>query len=360
MLETVRKGTDFFTVRNGQLVELDPLEPGQRHFSTSLRSRQHVWPVLQCIVRDLHDRFRHLQQLHALEIGSGTGAHAEYFLAQQGSKRLVWQPTDYNFKGGTYNPDLSSLPLADRKRLLPLLAPFDASDARKWDAIVQETQKNDNGQAGSLSQVPIVTLTLVVTIAALSGTAMGLVASRTRSVGLLGIGLLVGLFHVLGKQSQIRGHCHEQSQRYQLVYAASLVHMCPWSCTLELFIGCSKILGAGGALVLYGPFRDTREGFGTYGNFQVMVRDAATDQQTMVSGFRSEGDATFHRLLRERKDYTWGFRDVKQMVELAALAGFDLTEAHDVGPNNFLLHFTRSSQEISTQAHQTIRSCGPA
>lgn len=350
--EHASKGTDFFTVRNGQLMELDPLAPGQRHFATSVRSRQHVWPIFKSVASHLQKSMGRSQKVRVLEIGAGTGAHAEYFLQQPGGEQLVWQPTDYEFRGATFNPDVSSWQLAQRNRLLPLLVPFDAANSQTWESIAQEISSARNRHRRlSLSLIfGLAIAPVIVTIMCRRATRQ--ISAWMASSACTCLALLFGCVWACRDYRYKSRHCME----FHLVYAASLVHMCPWACTKELFIGCSKTLGVGGAIVLYGPFRDTREGCPTSGEFKTLVMDKELDEEIMVTGFRSEGDANFHRLLREEKDATWGFRDVKQLVEIGALAGFDLEGAHDVGPNNFLLHFAKNSSTVSPQALAMIRS----
>jgi|RhiMethySRZTD1v2_1073278.scaffolds.fasta_scaffold204112_2 SAM-dependent methyltransferase len=101
------------------------------------------------------------------------------------------------------------------------------------------------------------------------------------------------------------------------VLSINMVHIAPWGAVPALFAGAGQVLGAGGPLYLYGPFR--RDG-----------------RHTAPSNER------FDRQLRAR-DPAWGLRDLEAVVEQGRLAGFQLIEVVDMPSNNFSVVFSKTA-----------------
>ena len=97
------------------------------------------------------------------------------------------------------------------------------------------------------------------------------------------------------------------------VFCANVIHIAPWRVVTGLVAGAGRILGTGGMLFLYGPFK--RGG-----------------QHTVAS------NEAFDRSLRQR-DPDWGVRDVEAVEALANHAGLSLIEIVDMPANNFTLVF---------------------
>ena len=104
-------------------------------------------------------------------------------------------------------------------------------------------------------------------------------------------------------------------QTADAVLAINLIHVAPWSATLALFEGARALLSAEHVLFLYGPYR--RFGLHT-----------------------SESNAQFDLDLRAHNP-EWGLRDLEAVSDIAAGAGFVLTETVEMPANNFSLIFKR-------------------
>jgi len=104
-------------------------------------------------------------------------------------------------------------------------------------------------------------------------------------------------------------------QTADAVIAINLIHVAPWSATLALFEGARALLSAEHVLFLYGPYR--RFGLHT-----------------------SESNAQFDLDLRAHNP-EWGLRDLEAVSDIAAGAGFVLTETVEMPANNFSLIFKR-------------------
>ena len=100
------------------------------------------------------------------------------------------------------------------------------------------------------------------------------------------------------------------------VLCCNLIHIAPWNCTAALLEGAGQVLGAGGELLLYGPFR--RGGAHT-----------------------APSNAAFDAALR-REDPAWGVRDLEAVTALAAESGLDFVEAVAMPANNFCALFAKS------------------
>ena len=104
--------------------------------------------------------------------------------------------------------------------------------------------------------------------------------------------------------------------RVDLVLCCNLIHIAPWDCTVALAAGAGCLLGAGGELLLYGPFR--RGGTHT-----------------------APSNAAFDAALR-RQDPDWGVRDLEDVAALAAGSGLELLETVPMPANNFCAIFGRT------------------
>lgn len=99
------------------------------------------------------------------------------------------------------------------------------------------------------------------------------------------------------------------------VYSANTLHIMSWTEVEAFFRGIGRVLGPGGKLAIYGPFR---------------YRGA----------FTSESNAHFDRALRER-DPASGIRDFEAVDALAAAQQFELLTDHAMPANNQLLAWVR-------------------
>jgi hypothetical protein len=100
------------------------------------------------------------------------------------------------------------------------------------------------------------------------------------------------------------------------VFNANLIHIAPWECAIGLFDGAARHLDAGGALVLYGPFH---------------VGGQAT----------SPSNAAFDVDL-QRRDPSWGVRDLDAVCELGSARGLRLEERVAMPANNQTLVFRKT------------------
>lgn len=97
------------------------------------------------------------------------------------------------------------------------------------------------------------------------------------------------------------------------VLCINMIHIAPWSAAEGLVAGASRVLGAQGLLVLYGPF------------FRREVETAA-------------GNLAFDADLRGR-DPAWGVRRLEDVAALAAAAGFGRPTVQAMPANNLLVAF---------------------
>ncbi len=97
----------------------------------------------------------------------------------------------------------------------------------------------------------------------------------------------------------------------------NLLHIAPWTATQGLFDGASHLLPAGAPLLIYGPFR--------------------------VDGTHvAESNASFDADL-QRRDPSWGVRDLEAVAEVARANGFETIETVVMPANNRMLAFRRQS-----------------
>ncbi len=99
------------------------------------------------------------------------------------------------------------------------------------------------------------------------------------------------------------------------VLCINMIHIAPWRACRGLIRGAARILGAGGVLCLYGPYK--RAGRHT-----------------------APSNAEFDLGLRARNP-EWGVRDLDSVAELADSAGFSAPAVEAMPANNLSLVFRR-------------------
>ena len=99
--------------------------------------------------------------------------------------------------------------------------------------------------------------------------------------------------------------------RADAIIAINMIHIAPWSATFGLMGGAGRLLGPGGMLFLYGPFREG-------------------GRHTAPS------NADFDTSLRAR-NVEWGVRDIEEVSDCAAANELDLTERVEMPANNLSL-----------------------
>lgn len=100
-------------------------------------------------------------------------------------------------------------------------------------------------------------------------------------------------------------------QQADAVVCINMIHIAPWAAAQALIAGAGRVLGDGGVLYLYGPYR--RHGAHT------APSNAAFDAQLRASN----GD--------------WGVRDMEAVIALGEAAGFRCDEPVPMPANNFSL-----------------------
>ena len=95
----------------------------------------------------------------------------------------------------------------------------------------------------------------------------------------------------------------------------NMIHIAPWAAAEGLVAGAGRLLGPGGVLFLYGPFR--RQGVTT-----------------------APSNEAFDHSLRAQ-DPAWGLRHLEDLQALAAPLGFALPEVFEMPANNLSLVFRR-------------------
>ena len=100
-----------------------------------------------------------------------------------------------------------------------------------------------------------------------------------------------------------------------IVIAINLLHISPWTTTLGLIAGASRVLASTGLLFLYGPFREGG------------VHTAASN-------------AAFDASLRAR-DPSWGIRDLDAITALANEHGMPIRQRIAMPANNLAVVFRR-------------------
>ncbi|BFG76985.1 DUF938 domain-containing protein [Paraburkholderia terrae] len=99
------------------------------------------------------------------------------------------------------------------------------------------------------------------------------------------------------------------------IVCINMIHISPWASAQALIGGAGRLLGPGGVLFLYGPYRR--------GGAHTAPTNAAFDEQL------------------QRRNPAWGVRDMEAVVALADAAGFDADEPVEMPANNFSLVFRK-------------------
>lgn len=100
-------------------------------------------------------------------------------------------------------------------------------------------------------------------------------------------------------------------QQADAVVCINMIHIAPWAAAQALIAGAGRVLGDGGVLYLYGPYR--RDGAHT------APSNAAFDAQLRAS------------------NADWGVRDMEAVIALGEAAGFRCDEPVPMPANNFSL-----------------------
>ncbi len=99
------------------------------------------------------------------------------------------------------------------------------------------------------------------------------------------------------------------------VFCANMIHISPWESTLGLLAGAARILAKGAPLVLYGPYLEQ-------------------EQPT------AQGNLNFDASLRNRNP-SWGIRNLADVKEVAADAGFRWEKRFAMPANNLCVVFKK-------------------
>ena len=105
--------------------------------------------------------------------------------------------------------------------------------------------------------------------------------------------------------------------RADVVLCSNMIHIAPLAATHGLVDGAAGLLGPGGLLVLYGPFR-------------------------RIGRDMEPGNSAFDADLRVRNP-AWGLRVLEDVADLAAAAGFDAPSIEAMPANNTLVVFRRQA-----------------
>jgi len=108
--------------------------------------------------------------------------------------------------------------------------------------------------------------------------------------------------------------------RADAIVCINVVHVSPWAATLALIDGARTVLSERGVLFLYGPYR--RAGHAT-----------------------APSNEKFDAELRAH-DPQWGLREVEDIAEAAARAGFALCEVVEMPANNLSLVFRTTQEQV--------------
>lgn len=89
-------------------------------------------------------------------------------------------------------------------------------------------------------------------------------------------------------------------EKFDIIFAANMIHIAPWQATLDLFKGTGQRLRQRGAVIIYGPFMRNGEHY-------------------------AESNERFDESLRAR-NADWGVRDLTEVEQVAAEQGLFLRE----------------------------------
>jgi hypothetical protein len=105
------------------------------------------------------------------------------------------------------------------------------------------------------------------------------------------------------------------AERMQAVVCINMVHISPWAATEGLMALAGQLLGPGGLLVLYGPYREA---------------------ETPLAPSNAAFDASL-----KARDPAWGLRDRAEVEALARGEGLVPTLRVEMPANNLMLLFRR-------------------
>lgn len=108
--------------------------------------------------------------------------------------------------------------------------------------------------------------------------------------------------------------------RADALFNANMAHISPWTATLGLIAGAARVLGPGGALILYGPW-------------------LKNDIETAPSNLAFDADL-------RRRDPEWGLRRVEDFAAAAAAKALRLAEWRKMPANNLMLLFRRDAPTV--------------
>ncbi len=100
------------------------------------------------------------------------------------------------------------------------------------------------------------------------------------------------------------------------VVSINMIHISPWTAAGGLIQGAQRLLGPGGVLYFYGPFK-------------------------LAGRHSAPSNAAFDRDLRARNP-DWGVRDLDDVTALAAKCGFEHAETVAMPANNLSVIFRKS------------------
>jgi hypothetical protein len=103
--------------------------------------------------------------------------------------------------------------------------------------------------------------------------------------------------------------------RIGAVLCINMIHISPWAATEALFAGAGAVLPRGGLVVTYGPYR-------------------------IDGDWGAESNRVFDESLRSRNP-AWGVRELREIAQVAAAAGFSLHDRWPMPANNFILAFIK-------------------
>jgi SAM-dependent methyltransferase len=111
---------------------------------------------------------------------------------------------------------------------------------------------------------------------------------------------------------------HWPVEHADAVVCNNMIHIAPWAVSEGLMAGASRILPAGGALYLYGPYR-------------IGGRHTAPSNQDFDTWLQAQ-------------NAQWGIRDLAEVTDLAARHGFALSETVPMPANNLSVAFRRAGR----------------
>lgn len=107
--------------------------------------------------------------------------------------------------------------------------------------------------------------------------------------------------------------------RADTILCINMIHISPWAATQGLMAGAERVLGPGGVLYLYGPYR-------------------RADMPTAPSNEAFDADL-------RRRNSEWGLRDLEDVVALADRHGFSLDRVVEMPVNNLSVVFRKDQAQ---------------